>query len=71
MNMNLFNRLFKEDLCFPSEDSVISYCRSTYGIGLNNFPINTSNTNAAPTINSAIMTYLFPDQNVDNNGDIV
>ena len=71
MNINLFNSLFKEDICFPSEDSVISYCRSTYGIGLNNFPVNTSNTNAVPTINSSIMTYLFPDQNVDNNGDIV
>lgn len=69
MTFNLFNRLFQEDLCFPSEDSVISYCRSTYGIGIHNFP--TTSTNPTANINSVIMTFLFPDEHVDNDGDIM
>jgi hypothetical protein len=55
MNINLFNRLFKEDICFPSEDSVINYCRSTYGIGITNFPGSAT----TPTVNSLLML-LFP-----------
>ena len=64
MNINLFNNLFKEDICFPSEDSVINYCRSTYGIGMNNFPNNTE----APAFNSmnSVISFLFP----NNQGNI-
>jgi hypothetical protein len=64
MTFNLFSQLFKEDICFPSEESVISYCRSIYGIRNDDIPVHQQpNTINQPI--ATIMSFLF-DPNVEN-----
>lgn len=66
MSYNLFNQLFKEDICFPSEECVINYCRSLYGIRSDDIPVHQPNTTTVHQPITTILSYLF-DPNVEHH----